>query len=90
MFRNRKYYNYVEFGEVQRRLRRYLEGNWNYRKVLVTLFIAAIVFLYICPYIFSWLFNSSASSNGQLKLIDKESCDLHHLTFDWLRSCSIN
>lgn len=64
MFRNRKYYN-LDFGEIQRRLRRQFEGNLNYRKVLLILFLAAIIFLYIGPYIFSWLFSSSVKSKGK-------------------------
>lgn len=74
MFRNRKYYNYLEFSEIQRRFRRHLEGNWNYRKLLLTLFIVAIFILYIAPHLFSWLFGSSVNLKGLFAI---RSCDIH-------------
>lgn len=64
MFRNRKYYS-LDFGEFNRRLRRQFEGNINYRKMLLLLFAVAIIFLYIGPYIFSWLFSSSNKLKGE-------------------------
>lgn len=75
MFRNRKYY-ITDFTEFTRRLKRQFDGNFNYRKLLLILFISAIIFLYIGPYIFSWLFGSTVKSirksyknpNGMFKM----------------------
>lgn len=61
MFRNRKYY-IVDFAEFTRRLKRQFDGNLNYRKLLLILFMSAVIFLYIGPYVFSWLFGSSKQS----------------------------
>lgn len=61
MFRNRKYM-IVDFAEFVRRWKRQFDGNFNYRKLLLILFISAIIFLYIGPYLFSWLFGSSIKS----------------------------
>lgn len=61
MFRNRKYY-ITDFAEFTRRLKRQFDGNLNYRKILLILFISAVLFLYIGPYIFSWLFGSPVKS----------------------------
>lgn len=63
MFRNRKYYN-VDFTELNRRLRRQFEGNINYRRLLLLVFVAAIIILYVGPYIFSWLFGATEESRG--------------------------
>lgn len=59
MFRNRKYF-ITDLTELTRRLKRQFDGNLNYRKILLILFISAILFLYIGPYIFSWLFRGSS------------------------------
>lgn len=67
MFRNRKYYN-VDFTELNRRLRRQFEGNINYKRLLVLIFVAAIIILYIGPYIFSWLFGTRLESKGVYKV----------------------
>lgn len=61
MFRNRKYY-IIDFAEFTRRLKRQFDGNLNYRKILLVLFVSAVIFLYIGPYIFSWFFGSSVKS----------------------------
>lgn len=63
MFRNRKYYN-VDFSELNRRIRRQFEGNISYRKLFLILFCVAIVLLYVGPYIFSWLFNTTNLIKG--------------------------
>lgn len=61
MFRSRKYL--FDFMELQRRFRRQLEGkNINYRKLLLIIFLSAVIFLYIGPYIFSWLFGTPKKS----------------------------
>ena len=73
MFRNRKYH-LLDFAEFQRRMRRQFEGNLNYRKIILILFLCAIIFLYIGPYIFSWLFSSSTKSIRKLKFQLSKSC----------------
>lgn len=66
MFRNRKYYG-IDLSEFIRRMRRHFEGNLNYRKLILILFITAIMFLYIGPYIFTWLFSSSIKLKGKYR-----------------------
>lgn len=51
-----------DFNEFHRRIRRQLEGNINYRKLLLILFVSAVLFLYIGPYVFSWLFGAPTKS----------------------------
>lgn len=63
MFRSRKYYN-VDFSELNRRIRRQFEGNFSYRKLFIILFLTAVFLLYIGPYIFTWLFNSTSLIKG--------------------------
>lgn len=63
MFRNRKYYN-VDFTELNRRVRRQFDGNINYRRLLLLVFIVAIIILYIGPYIFSWLLGATKETKG--------------------------
>lgn len=65
MFRNRKYYN-VDLSDWNRRIKRYVEVNFTYRKCLLTLFCLAITILYIGPYIFQWLFNSPKNIKGTM------------------------
>lgn len=64
MFRNRKYYH-VDFTELNRRLRRQFEANINYRRLLLLVFLLAIVILYIGPYTFAWLFGATPNSKGK-------------------------
>lgn len=63
MFRNRKYH--FDIREHTRKLKRYFEGNINYRKLLIVLFIIAIIILYIGPYIFSWIFTRIVDDGGE-------------------------
>lgn len=69
MFRNRKYYH-IDFTELNRRVRRQFEGNINYRRLLLLIFLLAIVILYIGPYTFAWLFGATPESKGTYEVSD--------------------
>ena len=45
-----------EFGK---RIRRLLDGNYSYRKILVLLVISGAILLYIGPSFAQWIFSSS-------------------------------
>lgn len=95
MFRNRKYYA-VDFAEFTRRLKRQFDGNLNYRKLLLILFISAVIFLYIGPYVFSWLFGSSTQTIRKSIFVSRsKTCQnlnqwqfVYFSMIDTLRECS--
>ena len=48
--------------EIGKRMRRLIDGNYSYRKILILLTICGGIFLYFGPSFVQWLFSSTRES----------------------------
>lgn len=78
----------VDPGELTRKLKRFFDGNWTYRKIFILIFITALLLLYVAPNIFRWIFVRHSEFKGSIDDVSRKfNYDFLKITFYFFLLC---